>query len=300
MTLQKNRQTDRPPIKVMIKIHAFTENSAPSIARNSGCVLKSGIPPSSVPAGIAELFPSSFVNLTWHEISNICIRVAKCRYLNNFSFHFLINLHITTYPNPIHSRQIFTALLNMIAVSPRLTPYIIITAATQRPNTCTAILLFLLIQIILYMLFVFFYLRTYNSFSYNFSVFINKYCCRNAASVAEHVQRYVLLAHRPLMKALKNVKNVIFATTWSKMAKIRHVWMSAMPEHLISVNWTIWKQNTLVQSLSVVRQKQVHWSSRNLFISAKISCKAYYKNAHISYWGLSVFTISSTIPFTAL
>ena len=68
----------------------------------------------------------------------------------------------------------------MIAVSPRLTPYIIITAATQRPNTCTAILLFLLIQIILYMLFVFFYLRTYNSFSYNFSVFINKYCCRNA------------------------------------------------------------------------------------------------------------------------
>ena len=132
--------------------------------------------------------------------------------LEQFSFHFLINLHIT-YPNPIHSRQIFTALLNMIAVSPRLTPYIIITAATQRPNTCTAILLFLLIQIILYMLFVFFYLRTYNSFSYNFSVFINKYCCRNAASVAEHVQRYVLLAHRPLMKALKNVKNVIFATT---------------------------------------------------------------------------------------
>ena len=110
----------------------------------------------TVHSGIAKLFPSSFVNLTWYEISNICIRVAKCRYLNNFSFYFLINLHIT-YPNPIHSRQIFTALLNMIAVSPRLTPYIIITAATQRPNTCTAILLFLLIQIILYMLFVFFY-----------------------------------------------------------------------------------------------------------------------------------------------
>ena len=110
----------------------------------------------TVHSGIAELFPASFINLTWYEITNICIRVAKCCYLNNFSFHFLINLHIT-YPNPIHSRQIFTALLNMIAVSPRLTPYIIITAATQRPNTCTAILLFLLIQIILYMLFVFFY-----------------------------------------------------------------------------------------------------------------------------------------------
>ena len=103
----------------------------------------------TVHSGIAELFPSSFVNLTWYEISNICIRVAKCHYLNNFSFHFLINLHIT-YPNPIHFRQIFTALLNMIAISPRLTPYIIITATTQRPNTCTAILLFLLIQIILY------------------------------------------------------------------------------------------------------------------------------------------------------
>lgn len=69
------------------------------------------------------------------------------------------------------------------------------------------------------MLFVFFYLRTYNSFSYNFSVFINKYCCRNVASVAEHVQRYVLLAAPTIDESAKKCKKCDFCYDLIKNGK---------------------------------------------------------------------------------
>lgn len=51
ITLQKNLQILKHPTSVITRITIFTENNVPITRRSSGCVKRSGIPPSSVPTG---------------------------------------------------------------------------------------------------------------------------------------------------------------------------------------------------------------------------------------------------------